>query len=140
MVAAKLDRITRSLLDFASLVQEAQRRGYDLVVIEQGFDLSTSHGRAMAGMLAVFAEYERELVSDRIRAALAVAKRKGTKSGKPIGRPRALPANVRARNRRLHKAGHGLADISRRLNADGVPTAHGGRRWYASAVRAIVNS
>ena len=110
LVAAKLDRITRSLLDFAKLVQEAQRRGYDLVVIEQGFDLSTSHGRAMAGMLAVFAEFERELISDRITAALAIVKKRTPKQlrqlseergveVKAIGRPRTLPANVRQRIR-----------------------------------------
>lgn len=138
LVVAKLDRLTRSLLDFASLVRRAQREGYDLVVIEQGFDLSTSHGRAVADLLVVFAQYERELISEQIKAGLALVKKTGTKSGKAIGRPRTLPATVRSRIRRLHRAGRSYSEIARRLNAEAVPTAHGGR-WHASTVRKIVS-
>lgn len=139
LAVAKLDYLTRSLLDFASLVQRAQREGFDLVVVEQGFDLSTSHGRALADMLVVFAQYERELISEQIKAGLAVVRKTGTKSGRPIGRPRALPADVRARIRRLHRAGNSYSEIARKLNAEAVPTAHGGT-WHASTVRTIVSS
>lgn len=138
LVVARLDRVAHSLLEFASLVQRALREGFNLVVIEQGFDLSTLHGRAAADMLVVFAEYERELISERIKAALAVVTKTGTKSGKPIGRPRTLPAKVRNRIRRLHRAGNSYSEIARTLNTEAVPTAHGGR-WHASTVRKITS-
>jgi DNA invertase Pin-like site-specific DNA recombinase len=136
VVAAKLDRLTRSLLDFAGLVQDAQRHGYNLVVVDQAFDLATPHGRAMAGMLAVFAEYERELISERVKRALAVVKARGPAPGKkPIGRPAVMDPKVRARIRRMRRTGKSLGAIAERLNADAVPTAHGGQRWHASTVR-----
>src|SRR5262249_34302181 len=62
LVVAKLDRLTRSLIGFAELVKRGSQNGWELVVIDQGFDMTTAEGRAMAGMLAVFAQYERELI------------------------------------------------------------------------------
>lgn len=67
----RLDRLTRSLQDFAEIVAEAQRLGWKLVVLEGGFDMTTPTGRAMAGMLAVFAQFEREMIRERTRAAWA---------------------------------------------------------------------
>ncbi len=76
LVVSRLDRLTRSLKDFASIVEEAKGRGWSLVVLDGGFDMTTPTGRAMAGMLAVFAELERDMISQRTREALA-AKRAG---------------------------------------------------------------
>ena len=55
LVVARLDRLTRSLLQFAGLVEDARSAGWSLVVVDQGFDRGTPAGRAMAGMCAVFA-------------------------------------------------------------------------------------
>jgi DNA invertase Pin-like site-specific DNA recombinase len=74
LVALRLDRVTRSLLDFANLVTRARTRGWSIVIIEQGFDLGTPEGKAFAGMLAVFAEFERDLISARIKEALVHVK------------------------------------------------------------------
>lgn len=150
LITAKLDRLSRSVVDFGKLIERAQREGWDIVVLDPALDLSTPGGRLCAGVLVQVAQWEREIIGERITAALAEAKRR--KPGdlaklskergvdvKPIGRPRSLPSNVRARIRRLYSSGHSYSAIARRLNAESVPTAHGGT-WHASTVRKIVST
>jgi DNA invertase Pin-like site-specific DNA recombinase len=131
LIAAKLDRITRSLLSFAELVEEAKTGGYDLVVIDQSFDLGTPHGKAMAGMLAVFAEYERELIGQRTSQALQAKKAQGFK----LGRPRTMDEGTRKRILRERRKGLSYRAIAEGLNRDKVPTAQGGSKWHAATVR-----
>jgi DNA invertase Pin-like site-specific DNA recombinase len=74
------------------------------------------------------------LVGERTREALAVTRDQGVR----LGRPPALPQRVRARIHRERKQGRSLSEIARRLNADGVPTAHNGKQWYPSTVKAVL--
>jgi DNA invertase Pin-like site-specific DNA recombinase len=136
LVVSKLDRLTRSLLDSATLMERARRRGWNIVVLDQNFDLDTPGGRAMAGMLAVFAQWEREMIGARTSEALAAKRAQGVR----LGRPPTLDPAVRRRIRQLHRAGHSRAEIARRLNAESVPTAQGGRRWYSSSVLAVLRA
>lgn len=138
VVFAKLDRATRSLIDFSEMVADADKHGYTIAAVDQDFDLSTSHGRAMAGMLAVFAQFERDMISERVRAGMAVVKNKGTKSGKPVGRPTLYDDTIRKRVRRERRAGKNLSEIARLLEADGTPTATGGTRWHARQVARLL--
>jgi DNA invertase Pin-like site-specific DNA recombinase len=85
LVVAKLDRLSRSLLDFAELMERARKRGWNLAALDLGLDLSTPSGEMMAPVLASFARYERRLISQRTRDALAIVKQNGSKSGRPIG-------------------------------------------------------
>ncbi len=89
----KLDRLGRSLLDLARNVDELRRLGVRLVAVTQAIDLDPARydptARFVSNVLAAAAEYERALIIERTRAGMDRAKRKGTKSGKPIGRPRA---------------------------------------------------
>jgi DNA invertase Pin-like site-specific DNA recombinase len=85
----------------------------------------------MANVLATFAQFERRLISQRTREALAVKKSQGVR----LGRPTTMPKKVVNRIRRERAAGKTFAEIADRLNADGVPTAQGGRRWYPATVR-----
>jgi DNA invertase Pin-like site-specific DNA recombinase len=135
VVAAKLDRFTRSLLDFAGLVDQAQRKGFEVVVLDAGFDLSTPHGRAMAGMLATFAQLERELIAERTKTALAAAKCRGAKLGNPAFRP----AGKRVSNTiiRLRDSGLSLRATAAELDRRGIPTSQGAALWSAEAVRHV---
>jgi len=85
-------------------------------------------------MLATFSQFERRLIGQRTREALAQKKAQG------VGRPPALPSKVRSRIKRRRKAGKSLAVIAEELNRDRVPTAHGGAKWYPSTVRAVLAS
>jgi len=133
LVAAKGDRLSRSLLHFIELIERSARHGWALVTLDAGMDTTTPHGKAMAQVAGVFAELERELIAERTREALAVKKALGVKLGRPV----AMPKEVRRRIERMRGRGLGWTDIARRLNTDGVPTAQGGQRWYPSTVRAM---
>jgi DNA invertase Pin-like site-specific DNA recombinase len=133
LVVAKLDRLSRSMIDFTALMGKAQKQGWALVALDCAVDTTTPAGEAMANMLATFAQFERRLISQRTREALAVKKAQGVR----VGRPATLPRNVAARITRRRRAGKSYALIADELNRDGVPTAQGGLRWYPATVRAV---
>jgi len=134
LVAAKLDRLSRSMIDFTALMATAQKQGWALVALDCAVDTTTPAGEAMANVLATFAQFERRLISQRTREALAVKRAQGVR----LGRPSSMPAALRKRISRMHAGGDSLAAIARTLNAEGVTTAHGGARWHPSTVRAVL--
>jgi len=133
LVVAKLDRLSRSVIDAAQTIERARREGWNLVALDLGVDFSTAAGTAMAQMTAVFAELERRLIGERTRAALAVKKAQGVR----LGRPPAVVDAVRGRIHSERAEGRTFRAIAADFNADGVPTAHGGDQWHASTVRYI---
>jgi DNA invertase Pin-like site-specific DNA recombinase len=113
MVAAwSVDRLGRSLQHLVPFLCDLQAKGVDLFLLKQGLDTSTPSGRAMFQMLGVFAEFEAAMIKDRVRAGLARAKRKGTKSGRPIGRPKLDPGREAAVRRAL-TAGTGILKVAK---------------------------
>jgi len=133
LVVAKLDRLSRSLLDFSALMERSRKRGWALVALDLGVDTTTPSGEMMANVLAVFAQFERRLIGQRTREALAVKRRQGVR----LGRPPTTPSELVVRIRRERKRGLTYAAIAARLNAQAVPTSHGGRRWHVSTVQAL---
>lgn len=83
VIVWRLDRWGRSLKDLVTTLEELSELGVAFVSLTEALDLTTSTGRAMAGMIAVFAQFERELIRERITAGLAEAKRKGVRVGRP---------------------------------------------------------
>src|SRR4029077_15520655 len=103
---AKLNRLSRSLLDFAGLMAKAQRQGWGVVALDVQVDTSTASGEAMANMLATFAQFERRLIGQRTREALAIKKASGVRLGRPPAVPRAVVRQIqrqRARGDSLRK-------------------------------------
>jgi DNA invertase Pin-like site-specific DNA recombinase len=99
VAAWSVDRLGRSLQDLVSLLGELHAKGVDLYLHQQGIDTTTPAGKALFQMMGVFAEFERAMIIERIKAGLERAKRTGTKSGRPSGRPRTTrekEAEVRA--------------------------------------------
>ena len=134
IVVAKVDRLSRSLTDFAGLMERSRRKGWALVALDLGVDTTTPSGEMLAHVLAVFAQFERRLIGQRTRDALAVRRSQGVR----LGRPTALSPRTAARIRALSRKGESLSEIARVLNTEAVPTAHGGCRWYPSTVRAVI--
>ena len=95
-----------------SLLQELHSTGVDLYLHQQGVNTTTPAGRALFGMMGVFAEFERGMIQERVRAGLARAKAKGTKSGNPIGRP-VVGAKVEERIRKLRAEGVGMLKVAK---------------------------
>lgn len=133
LVVAKLDRLSRSLIDFATVMDRAHREGWELVALDLGVDTTTPAGSLMANVMASFAQYERQLISQRTKSALAQARARGTR----LGRPRVMPPYVVDRILADRARGRSYQRIAEGLNTEAVPTAQGGVRWYASTVRAV---
>jgi len=106
----RLDRWGRSVTDLLTTLQELEHLGVGFVSLTEALDLTTPGGRAMAGLLAVFAGFEREILGERVRAGLAHARQ----NGKLLGRP-ATAARHAAEIKKLHRAGIPKAEIARRL-------------------------
>lgn len=136
LVVSKLDRLSRSLLDFATLMERARHQGWEIVVLDLAIDTTQPSGQLMANVMAAFAEYERQLIGQRTKAALQQKKAQGVK----LGRPRSVPASVRARISSERSKGRTLVEIASMLNTDGIVTAHGGKQWYPSTVRGVLRS
>jgi putative DNA-invertase from lambdoid prophage Rac len=106
----RLDRWGRSVTDLLTTLQELEHLGVGFVSLTEALDLTTPVGRAMAGLLAVFAAFEREILVERVRAGLAHAR----KNGKRLGRP--ATASIHAGQiQKLYRAGVSKAEIARRL-------------------------
>jgi DNA invertase Pin-like site-specific DNA recombinase len=135
LIVSKLDRATRSLRHFTELVEVAKKRKWSLIVVEGGFDMTTPTGRAMAGMLAVFAELERDMISTRTREALEAKKRR--QGGKLKGNKASANPVVVARICELRKTGFTYRAIAGDLESRGIPTAQGGK-WRPGTVRYIL--
>ena len=134
LVVAKLDRLSRSLLDFSALMERSRKKGWALVALDLGVDTTTPSGEMMANVLAVFAQFERRLIGQRTREALAVKRLQGVRLGR---RPVIMPATM-TMIRKARSRGQTLAAIAALLDRESVPTAHGGQRWHVSTVQAVL--
>ena len=106
----RLDRWGRSVADLLATLQELQHLAVGFVSLTEALDLTTPAGRTMAGLLAVFAEFERDILRERVRAGLAHARQNGKKLGRPI------TAELHTDQvRKLYRAGISKAEIARRL-------------------------
>jgi DNA invertase Pin-like site-specific DNA recombinase len=134
LVVAKRDRLSGSMIDFTAVMGTAQKQSWALVALDCAVDTSTPTGEAMANMLATFAQFERRLISQRTREALAIKRASGVRRGRP---PTVSRSTVRRIQRRRAR-GDSLRKIADDLNEAGVATAQGGARWYAATVRQVL--
>ena len=135
LVVARLDRVTRSLLAWAELVERSRRRGWVVVVVAEGFDLSTDSGELTAALLASVAQYERRLIGARTREAMAAGKARGARYGRPIEHApeaRHIVGEMRA-------GAATLQAIADRLTAEGISIPRGGP-WRTSNVDGVLRS
>ena len=106
----RLERWGRSVADLLATLQDLDHLGVGFVSMTEALDLTTPAGRAMAGLLAIFAEFEREILRERVRAGLAHARQNGKRLGRPI------TAGIQAdKVRKLHRDGVSKAEIARQL-------------------------
>lgn len=135
IVVAKLDRLSRSLVDFAALLARAQSEQWNVVALDLGVDLSTPAGEFLANVMASAAQWERRIIGQRTREAMAVKRAQGIQ----LGRPRSIDPSLSRRIRRLRSLGWTLQAICDRLNEDGVPTPRGGELWRPTSLRSVLS-
>jgi DNA invertase Pin-like site-specific DNA recombinase len=136
LVVAKLDRLSRSIVNATNIIEAAQTQGWSLVVLDLGVDLTTAAGRMVAMNLVNFAQYERELISERTKAGLAAKRARGER----IGRPRQAPPGIVRRIVMDRNTGLSFAKIATTLAAEGILSPTGRSTWQASTVRRIYAS
>ena len=136
LVAAKLDRLSRSVVHLGSLLEQAEKEGWSLVLLDFDVDTSKPTGRLVALVLAAVAEFERQRIRERTKEALAQVKAQGVR----LGRPRQLPDEIVTRIEFNRNSGWTLRKIADDLNKDDVPTAQGGRQWWPSTVAGVLRS
>lgn len=137
LIVAKLDRLSRSVIDFGELlVWFREETRATLVALDLGVDTSTAAGELVANVFAAVAQWERSVIAERTRAALAELRAQG----RPVGRAALadhpeLQAQIRAM-----RDGDGLTlqQIADALNAADVPTLRGGSTWRPSSVQSAL--
>lgn len=134
LVVAKLDRLSRSLVDFATLMARSREEGWSIVALDIGVDTSTTNGELVANIIMALAQWERRIIGQRTKDALSVVKDRGVALGRPVMMD---PATV-TMMRLLRSNGRSYGAVAKMLNDEGVPTAQGGAKWHASTVRAAL--
>lgn len=135
LLAAKLDRVSRSIKDALNLDHLATTQGWSVTTADMMMDTATPAGRAAMNMLLVFAQFERDMIAQRTREALAVKKSQGVQ----LGKPSQLPAEVVERICREAYDGAPLRTIAADLMADGIPTGSGSPTWHPAQVRRVLD-
>lgn len=136
LMVSKLDRLSRSVKDFGAVLDRASKAQWSVLCLDLGVDTTTPVGEFTANVVVSASQYERRLIGQRTKDALAARKVAGVR----LGRPRQLSAEVVERIVKAKKAGGSLSGIARELTEEAVPTAQGGKRWYASTVAAVLRS
>jgi len=111
-----VDRLGRSLQHLVEFLSEIHAKGVDLYLDKEGIDTTTPGGKAMFQMVGVFAEFERAMIQERVKAGLARAKKEGKKLGRPT-----VSAEIEDKIRNARKKGLGMLKIARNLGV-GVST------------------
>jgi len=136
LMAVRIDRVSRSVRDFSELLHRAERRRWELVMLNPSLDTTDPSGEFTTLVLAAAAQYERRLIGARTREGMAQRRAEGVH----CGRPRTLPLDVVERIVRAREAGQTLRAIAEDLTAAGVPTARGGAAWRSSSVDGVLRS
>lgn len=137
LAVSKLDRLSRSVADFARILEDAERQRWGVICLDLGVDTTTITGRGMAQVTATFAEMERRRIGERTRDAMATLAPEVRDRMRHGGRPAVLDPGTAARITVLRAEGLTLQGITDRLSADGVPTATGGQWWPATVAKVL---
>ncbi len=134
LAVAKLDRLSRSIGDLVQMVERARRKSWSLILLDVDVDTSTPTGALLVNMMGSVAEWERRIIGQRTKDALAIKRAQGVR----LGRPSTLDAELVGRIVREHRDGASYSAIARTLTAEGIPTAQGGS-WWPATVRKVLH-
>ena len=149
LVVYSLSRMSRSTKDTLAIAEQLEKAGADLVSLSEQIDTTTAAGKMVFRMLAVLAEFERDLVSERTKSALAHLRKNGRKTGGdiPFGYdcvegeliPNRKEMKVVKLILQFHRQGKGLREICRELQRRHYKTKRGNSKWSPSQVVRIIS-
>lgn len=133
LFVSRLCRLSRSVMDFASLCNRSFKEGWSIVILDPMLDLRTPSGKLTANLLASVAEFERDMISQRTTEALAEKRRQGVK----LGRQPEIASDTEELIFELHDSGFSASAIAETLNSKLVPTARGGQ-WRHTTIGRVL--
>jgi DNA invertase Pin-like site-specific DNA recombinase len=136
IIIAKLDRLSRSVIDFAGLMKEALYHDWNIVSVDLGVDLRTPNGKLVAGIMTLIAEWERDIIGERTKDGLAAKREQGVR----LGRPRLASDDLLGTVIEMYQQLGSFAATAREANRLALPTVQGGAQWYPATIRAMVLS
>ncbi|MGW8483568.1 recombinase family protein [Microbacterium sp. NPDC055903] len=113
LVVWRIDRIGRSMIDVITTVHGLTERGVQVRSLSDGMDPSTREGRLMLNLMATFAEYERELIQERVQAGVDAARARGVKFGRPAPEPATVALHVRTVEHLMENEGLGVVEAAK---------------------------
>ena len=134
LIVCKIDRICRSTLDYINLLDRAEKEHWTLLCLDAPFDASTPQGRMVAQIMAVFAEFERQLIRQRTRDGMAAKKKAGILPGPGSVLSEELVSEIKAR----HGKGETAYSIAKDLNRRGIKSATG-KTWKPAVITKVAN-
>ena len=134
LVAAKLDRVSRSSVDMALIFEWFKAAGASITLLDVAVDTSSAIGQAIASFMALFAQLERDMTAQRTKDALDVKRRRGERVGQAAFSDTGN-GHLARRIRTMRDKGQTLQAIADTLNREGIPTLRGGKEWRPSSVQ-----
>jgi DNA invertase Pin-like site-specific DNA recombinase len=138
LIVSRIDRLARSTQDFLSIVDRAHKNNWRLVLLDLNLDTSTYQGRFVVTVMSALAEMERGIIAERQKDVHKYRRDNGKVWGKDLGPKQLISDEVRSRISAEKDKGLSLRAIARLLDAEGVPTAYGGK-WTASSIKYVLD-
>jgi site-specific DNA recombinase len=138
LFVTRLDRLSRSTQDFLSIVDQAHKYNWRLVLLDLNLDTSSYQGRFVVTIMSALAEMERSIISERQKDVHSHRRSIGKVWGKDLGPKKRIPDDVLNRIFAEKAAGKSMNGIARNLNAEAIPAAYGGK-WTASSIKYVLD-
>ena len=136
LIVTKLDRLSRSVRDLCTLLEQSEREGWSLVIGDLGVDTTTPSGRLQAHLLASVAEFQRRRIAENTKEGLASARARGVKLGRPVQISSEVVEQVVAMR---YESRLTFREIANQLNENGVPSKSD-KGWTSGSVDWVLKS
>jgi DNA invertase Pin-like site-specific DNA recombinase len=135
LFVTRVDRLARSTKDFLSIIDQANSKGWRLVLLDLNLDTSSYQGRFVVTIMSALAEMERGIIAERQKDVHQDRRARGQVWGVDIGPKSKIPHDLLERIQEMRDKGLSYHAIANQLNLEGVPTALKGERWHGSTIR-----
>lgn len=139
LIVTRIDRLARSTSDFLQIVDQANKQGWRLIMLDLNLDTSSYQGRFVVTVMSALAEMERGIIAARQKDVHKDRRERGIVWGVDMGPKNKTPSEIKDRIFRERSEGLSFRKIADGLNKDGIPTQNG-RQWHASTVKNIVDA
>jgi DNA invertase Pin-like site-specific DNA recombinase len=138
LIVTRIDRLARSTTDFLSIVDRAAKNNWRLVLLDLNLDTSTYQGRFVTTIMSALAEMERGIIAERQKDVHKHRRDSGQVWGVDLGPKQLISNEIRSRIVAEREKGLSLRAVARLLDAEGIPTAYGGK-WSASSIKYVLD-